>query len=261
MEGKMNTIQRNPLTTHRDGDLREAMKALQELREMISSAQTAWASGGRSLIDKASVERQIDLLERLLPDSVKHAEAVLRDEQNIRENARRDASEQTNKAREEAQKLIDDATRKAQSVSAESTRKAEESAKASANAANVASAMKAQAESDAAAIRQKGQNAANTIYAQAQQEANALIARAQQEAQMIIADAENRARHAVSTDNVHRMAVMEAAEIREQTEKDMIALRQHYVSGMCNMMGEVDDYLNSLVSAIRAERQKLYNNQ
>ena len=89
MDGKMNTIQRNPLTTHRDGDLREAMKALHELRLTISSAQNAWASGGRSLIDKAAVESQIDLVERLLPDSVKHAEAILRDEQNIRENARR----------------------------------------------------------------------------------------------------------------------------------------------------------------------------
>ena len=45
VEGKMNTIQRNPLMSHRDGDLREAMKALQELRETISCAQPVWASG------------------------------------------------------------------------------------------------------------------------------------------------------------------------------------------------------------------------
>ncbi len=78
---------------------------------------------------------------------------------------------------------------------------------------------------------------------------------------MIIADAENKARTAVSEDNVHRMAVMAANELREQTEKDMAAMRQHYLGALCNMMGEVDDYLLSLVSSIRAERQELINKQ
>lgn len=261
MEGKMNNTQRNPLTGRRDSDLRELMIALDGLREMVRNAQPFWASGGRCLIEKKPFEDQMELIDQLLPDCVKRADAVIRDEQNIRENARREATEQTTKAREEAQKIIDDATRKANTTRAETEKKAEESAKAAANAANTASAMKAQAESEAAAIRQKGQNAANAIYTQAQQEANAIVNRAHQEAALIIADAENRARSAVSTDNVHRMAVMEAAEMREQTEKEMAAMRQSYIGGLCGVMGEVDEYLTALIASIRAERQKLYNNQ
>ncbi len=260
MEGRMNGTPRDPLALRREGDMRELMNALKELQEIIAGAQMIWGTG-RCMIDKKAVSDQVDLIARLLPDSVKQAAAIVKEEQTIRENAKREASEQTTKAREEAQKIVDAATREAENTRTESKKKAEETAKANANAANSANAMKAQAENDAAAIRQKGQNAANAIYAQAQQEANNLVGRAHQEAQMIIAEAENSARAAVSDENVHRMAVMQANELREQTEKEMAAMRQHYVSALCSMMGEVDEYLVGLVSSIRAERQNLINKQ
>lgn len=260
MEGNMNNIQRDPFAARRDADMRQLMTTLKELQEMVANAQMIWGTG-RCMIDKKAVSDQIDLIARLLPDSVKQAAAIVRDEQTIRETAKRETSEQSAKAREEAQKIVDAANREAEEIRSESKRKAEEAAKANANAVNAANTMKAQAETDAAAIRQKGQNAANAIYTQAQQEANSLVNRAQQEAQMIIAEAENSARAAVSDENVYRMAIMQANELREQTEKDMAAMRQHYVGALCNIMGEVDDYLVNLVSSIRAERQELINKQ
>ena len=259
MENNMNsTAQRDPVSARRDGDMRQVLSSLKDLQEIINNAQMIWGTG-RCMVDKKIVTENLDLIARLLPDAVKQAAAIVRDEQKIRDTATREASEQTTKAREEAQKAIDDAAREAEKTRAANKKEAEEAARANANAKNAASALKAQAESEAAAIRQKGQNAANAIYAQAQQEANALIARAQQEAQMIKADAENSARAAVSDENVYRMAVMQANELREETEKEMAAIRQHYVGALCNMMGEVDDYLVSLVSSIRAERQDLIN--
>ena len=258
MEENMNQVQRDPFTVRRDADMRQLMTTIRELQEVVSNAQMIWGTG-RCMVDKKAVSDQLDLIARLLPDSVKQAAAIVKDEQNIRENARKESSEQTTKARAEAQKTIDDAVREAEKTKAESKKAAEEAARANANAMNTANALKAQAENDAAAIRQKAQNAANALYAQAQQEANAIVARAQQEAQMIKADAENSARAAVSDENVYRMAVMQANELREETEKDMAAMRQHYVGALCNMMGEVDEYLVSLVSSIRAERQELIN--
>ena len=240
MENNMNNATpRDPFTARRDGDMRQLMSTLKDLQEIINNAQMIWGTG-RCMVDKKIVSENLDLVARLLPDAVKQAAAIVRDEQKIRENAAREASEQTSKARADAQKAIDDATREAEKTRAANT-------------------LKAQAESEAAAIRQNGQNAANAIYAQAQQEANALIARAQQEAQMIKAEAESSARAAVSDENVYRIAVMQANELREETEKEMAAMRQHYVGALCNMMGEVDDYLVSLVSSIRAERQDLIN--
>ena len=258
MEGSMNATQRDPFVVRKDADMRQLMTTITELQQIVANAQMIWGTG-RCMIDKKTVTDQLDLIARLLPDSVKQAAAIVRDEQAIRDNAKRDASEQTNKAREEAQKAIDDAAREAEKTRSESKKAAEDAARANANALNTANAMKAQAESDAAAIRQKAQNAANALYAQAQQEANAIVSRAHQEAQMIKADAENSARAAVSDENVYRMAVMQANELREETEKDMAAMRQHYVGALCNMMGEVDEYLVSLVSSIRAERQELIN--
>jgi membrane protein involved in colicin uptake len=257
MEGNMNTVQRDPFV-RRDADMRQLMLTLKELQEVVANAQMIWGTG-RCMVDKKTVSDQVDLIARLLPESVKQASAIIKDEQNIRENARREANEQTAKAREDAQKAIDDAAREAQKTRDDNKKAAEDAARANANAMNAANALKAQAESEANAIRQKAQNAASALYAQAQQEANALLARAQQEAQMIRSDAENAARAAVAEENVYRMAVMQANELREETEKNMAAMRQNYVGALCNMMGEVDDYLVSLVSSIRAERQELIN--
>lgn len=257
MEGNMNTVQRDPFV-RRDADMRQLMLTLKELQEVVANAQMIWGTG-RCMVDKKTVSDQVDLIARLLPESVKQASAIIKDEQNIRENARREANEQTAKAREDAQKAIDDAAREAQKTRDDNKKAAEDAARANANAMNAANALKAQAESEANAIRQKAQNTASALYAQAQQEANALLARAQQEAQMIRSDAENAARAAVAEENVYRMAVMQANELREETEKNMAAMRQNYVGALCNMMGEVDDYLISLVSSIRAERQELIN--
>ncbi len=258
MENNMNSNQRDPFAVRRDADMRQLMSTLKDLQEMVNNAQMIWGTG-RCMVDKKAITDNLDLIARLLPDAVKQASAIVRDEQKIRDNATREANELTAKARAEAQKMLDDAASDAEKARAANKKEADEAARANANAKNTASALKAQAENDAAAIRQKGQNAANAIYAQAQQEANALVARAQQEAQMIKVDAENSARAAVSDENVYRMAVMQANEIREEAEKEMAAMRQHYVGALCNMMTEVDDYLVSLVSSIRAERQELIN--
>lgn len=258
MEDNMNNVQRDPFAVPRGADMRQLMMALRELKEIIGNAQMIWGTG-RCMVEKKTVTEQIDMIARLLPDSVKQAAAIVDEEQNIRESARRESTEQTTKAREEAQKTIDEASREAERIRTESKKGAEEAARANANAMNSANALKAQAESDAAAIRQKAQNAANALYMQAQQEANAVVGRAHQEAAMIKADAENAARAAASEENVYLMAVMKAKELREETERDMAAMRQHYVGALCNMMGEVDEYLLGLVSTIRAERQELIN--
>ena len=258
MEGNMNNTPRDPFVLRKDADMRQLMTTLKELQEIVANAQMIWGTG-RCMVDKKVLSDHIDLIARLLPDSVKQAAAIVKDEQNIRETAKREAAEQTAKAREEAQKTIDEAAREADQTRADSKKAAEEAARANANAMNTANSLKAQAESDAAVIRQKGQNAANALYAQAQQETNALLARAQQEAQMIKAEAENAARAAVSDENVYRMAVMQANELREDAEKEIAAMRQHYVGALSNMLGEVDEYLVSLVSSIRAERQDLIN--
>ena len=260
MDERMNTVQRDPLAMRRDGAVRQLENALTELAEIISTSQMIWATG-KCMVDKKAATELVGQIHNLLPDAVKQATEITRNEQAIREKANREANEQTTKSREDAQKMIDDAVKEAQEKVAAAQKKADEISRNNANAANAASTMKAQAEKDAASIRQSAENSAQAIFNKAQQDANAIILRAQQEAQMIIADAESRARNAISDEIVYRMAVMAAEELREQAHKDIAEMRQYYVTGCCNMMSAVDDYLMTLVADIRNERQNLMNHQ
>ena len=133
MEGNMNNVQRDPFAVRRDADMRQLMTTLKELQEIVGNAQMIWGTG-RCMIDKKTLSDHIDLVARLLPDSVKQASAIVREEESIRENARREANEQTTKAREEAQKAIDDAARDAEKVRADSKKAAEDAARANVNA-------------------------------------------------------------------------------------------------------------------------------
>lgn len=257
MEGNMNGAARDPFV-RRDSDIRQLMTALKELQEMLSGAQMIWGTG-RCMIDKKAFVDHVDLIARLLPESVKQASDIVRNAESIRESAQREAAEQTAKARDEAQKTIDAAAKDAERVRSEGQKAADEAARANASAMNTANTLKAQAEKDAAAIRQKAQNAANELYGQAQREANNLIGRAQQEAQMICAEAQNTAREAVSEQNVYRIATMKAKELQEETEKSMVVMRQQYMAELYQMMGEMDQYLCKLVTSVREERQNLIN--
>lgn len=260
MEEKMNTVQRDPLVLRRDSGVRQLENALTELQEIINNAQTVWTTG-KCMVDRKAASELLTQIHRLLPDAVKQASQITKDEQSIRDKATREASEQTKKARDDAQKLLDDAEKEAQDKVAAAQKKAEEISRNNMNAANAASTMKAQAEQEAAGIRQNAQNAANALYMNAKQEIEMQRRRAEQEAQMIIADAQARANELKSKETVYQMAVMAANDLREQTEKDMAAMRQYYITECCNMMAEVDDYLMRLVANVRAERQRLFNSQ
>lgn len=257
MDTNMNTTQRDPFV-RRDADMRQLMTTLKELQDLVANAQMIWGTG-RCMVDKKTITDQVDLIARLLPDSMKQAAAIVKAEQQIKENAQREAAEQTNKAREEAQKTIDNAARDAQKTRDENQKAAQEAARANANAMNAANTMKAQAENEANVIRQKAQNDANALYAQAKQHAEAMVAHAEQEAQRIRAQAAADARNEVAKENVYRMAVQQAAELQEAAENEAAAMRQNYAGAVDKMLYEVDEYLVSIVSAIRAERQNLKN--
>lgn len=260
MDERMNTVQRDPLALRRDDSVRQLMNALAELQEGINTAQMFWGTG-KCMVDKKAAGDLIDDIIRLLPDAVKQASRITKEEQSIRENATREASEQASKSREDAQKIIDNAAREAQEKIAAAKQEAERISKANAEAANTASTKKAQAEKEADAIIQNARNSANAIWAQAQQEAHDYVERAKQQANMIIADANEQARSMISTDNTHRMAVMAANELREQTESEMAVMRHYYIEQSCNLMTNVENYLTELVTSIRNERQNLRNQQ
>lgn len=237
------------------GSIDQVMMALQELDDTISGAQRLL--GDRCMVNKQYILQRMEVIGRCLPDAVKQASLIVQQEKEVRENAARDAAEQVKNARDEAQRIIDDAKKKADEMLADVRKDKIESQKAADGAKQQANALRAQAESEARSVRQKAQQDAQAIVSKAQQDAQTVLAKAQQDAQRMMAQADAAARAAVSQDNVHRMAVVEAEELRDTTNQNMLMLRQQCVDYLDSILEDADRYLVSLTTDIRKQRQAL----
>ena len=237
------------------GSITQVMTALKELQETIDNAPLRL--GNQCVLSRQFLMGRMEIIANALPDVVKKASMIVDAEKDIREAAKRDAAEQGKKAREDAQKIIDDAKRQADEQLAAARKDREEAARAAAEAKRQADSARAQAENDARAIRQQAQQEAQACVARAQQDANGVLAKAQYDAKMMVAQAENAARAAVSQDNVHRMAVVEAEELRDATNQNMQILRQQGVDYVDNILRDADNYLGALMQDIRKQRQAL----
>lgn len=237
------------------GGITQVMTALKELQETIDNAQLRL--GNQCVLSRQFLMSRMEIIANALPDVVKKASAIVDEEKEIREAARRDAAEQSQKARAEAQKIIDDAKRQAEEQLAAARKDRDEAAKAAAESKRMTDSARTQAENDARAIRQQAQQEGQGIVTRAQQEAGGLLAKAQYDAKMMVAQAENAARAAVSQDNVHRMAVVEAEELRDATNQSMAVLRQQGVDYVDNILRDADNYLGALMQDIRKQRQAL----
>lgn len=237
------------------GSIDQVMTALREVEETVGGAQRLL--GDRCMVNKAFLLQRTEIIARCLPEAVTAAADVIKEEQAILEAARRSAAEQLQKAREEGQKIIDEAKKQANEMNNSARKAGEEAARAAAESKSQTAAMRLQAEKEIAAMRQQATQEAQAYVGKAQQDAQNIIAKAQQDAANIAAQAENAARAAVSQDNVHRMAVVEAEEIRDATNKSMLLLRQQCVDYLDNILEDADRYLVSLTTDIRKQRQAL----
>ena len=237
------------------GSIDQGMTALRELEETITGAQRLL--GDRCMVNKPFLMQRMEIIGRCLPDAVKQAAVIVQQENEIREAAKRDAAEQAKKAREEGQKIIDDAKKQAEELLAEARKNNLEAQKSADGAKQQANATKSQAENDARNVRQQAQQDAQALVGKAQQDAQAIRQQAQQEAQRMVAQADAAARAAVSQDNVHRMAVVEAEELRDATNQQMLVLRQQCVDYLDSILEDADRYLVSLTTDIRKQRQAL----
>lgn len=237
------------------GSITQVMTALKELQETIDNAQLRL--GNQCVLSRQFLMGRMEIIANALPDVVKKASMIVEAEKDIRDAAKRDAAEQGKKAREDAQKIIDDAKRQADEQLAAARKDREEAARAAAEAKRQADSARAQAENDARAIHQQAQQEAQACVARAQQDASGVLAKAQYDAKMMVAQAENAARAAVSQDNVHRMAVVEAEELRDATNQNMQILRQQGVDYVDNILRDADNYLGALMQDIRKQRQAL----
>lgn len=237
------------------GSIDQVMTALREVEETVGGAQRLL--GDRCMVNKNFLLQRTEIIARCLPEAVTAAADIIQQEQAILEGARRSAAEQLQKAREEGQKIIDEAKKQANEMNSAARKATDEANRAAAETKNQTASMRMQAEKEIAAMRQQATQEAQAYVGKASQDAQSIIAKAQQDAAAIVAQGENAARAAVSQDNVHRMAVVEAEEIRDATNKSMLLLRQQCVDYLDNILEDADRYLVSLTTDIRKQRQSL----
>ncbi len=239
------------------GSIDQVMKALEELENTIDGAQRVMFSGDRVQVNKAFLMQRFELLGRCLPDAVKQAALIIKEEKAIREAAQKDAAEQSARAREKAQETLDEATRKARETVDAANKEAQEIKAANQKSADDAARESVSAKNAAAAMRAQGETELNAMRQRAQQEADAIRQRAQQEAQMIVANAKESARQAASKEQVYQMATVAAEELRESTRSDMENYRQQCMEYLDGTLADVDRYLVRLSTDIRNQRQML----
>ena len=210
----------------------QCLAIVRELTETVDTARKTLINSDACVVSRSLLQERLAQLDQLLPDALRQAEGIIREDAAIRAQTAQDCSEALNNAQNRAKQMIADAQNQVAQAQAE--------------------------------VQKAGETAQRTVQEaqqRAQDEANRMIQQANQEAAAIRAKAEQDRDELVSHENVYRVATVEAEELRESTRKELMQVRQNTFDYLDNVMGEVDRCLNSLSNDIRMERTELNNHR
>lgn len=210
----------------------QCLAIVRELTETVDTARKTLINSDACVVSRSLLQERLAQLDQLLPDALRQAESIIREDAAIRAQTAQDCSEALNNAQNRAKQMIADAQNQVAQAQAE--------------------------------VQKAGETAQRTVQEaqqRAQDEANRMIQQANQEAAAIRAKAEQDRDELVSHENVYRVATVEAEELRESTRKELMQVRQNTFDYLDNVMGEVDRCLNSLSNDIRMERTELNNHR
>lgn len=210
----------------------QCMAIIREMTDVVDTARKTLINADTCVVSRSLLQERLSMLEDLLPDAVKQAEGILKEEASLRAKAAQDCNEALTNAQNRAKQMIADAQGQVSQAQLE--------------------------------VKKAGETAQRTVAEakmQAQDEVNRLIQQANQEAAAIRAKAEQERNELVSHENVYRVATVEAEELRENTRKELMQIRQSTFDYLDGVMGEVDRCLNSLSNSIRIERNDLNNHR
>lgn len=214
------------------GNVEMCMTLIREMSDAVENARKAFMNGDACVISRSYLHEKLDMLMDLLPEALPQAEAILREEAQIRSRTDQECNVQLNKAQAQAQQILHDAQQQAMAI-----------------------------QNDAQIAMTNAERQVQDAQRRAQEEGSRIIQQYNQEAAAIRAKAEADRDELISKENVYRMAMVEADEMRESTRKELGQLRQNTFDYLDHVMGEVDRCLSGLVSDIRLERGELNNHR
>ena len=213
-------------------DVARCLTIIKEMSDAVADARKALVNSEACVVNRHYLLDRLDQLGALLPDAVRQAEQLIREDAQLRAKTAQDCSEALNAAQAKAQQMLSDADRQVQSAAQEVQK----------------------AQQEAQRVQQEAQR-------RGQEEAQRIVRQAEQNAAMIRAKAEEECREKVSQENVYRMAAVEADEMRDATRKELAQIRQNTFDYLDNVMAEVDRCLSGMVGEVRMERGELNNHR
>ena len=203
----------------------ECLKAVNILLEELKNAKRSLMNSEGCIVNRNLMQAQLEYLRDHLPETVKMAAAIVREEETIRTETEQKKNEILGNASQQAQNMVDEATRNAQQ-------------------------MIEQAKKDASAMMEH-----------ASQEAAAMVESASAEAARMLDDAEKKAQQLVEEESIVRRARVECDELRESARQEAAELHKNTLDYMDSLLAETDRKLSELINNIRLERNEIRNHR
>ena len=201
------------------------VKAIRILKQELANAKKTLLNAETCVVNRGVMQAQLDYLDDNLPDTVRKAAEIVREEETIRNETEQKRSEILNSANSQAQDLVTQASNKANSM------------------------------------MEQANYEVNELMDKAQKEAVACVDAGRAEASRILEDAEKKARQLVEEENIVRRARVESDEIRDKTQQEMAQLRKNTLDFVDNQLSGVDRALSEMLNGIRLERNEVRNHR
>ena len=203
----------------------ECLKAVRILTDELNTAKRSFINSESCVVNRALMQAQLDYLRQNLPDTVRKAAEIVKEEETIRNETEMKRQEIMENASMQAQNMVNEASRNAQQM------------------------------------MEQAKNEAGAMVDSASKEANARVEAASAEAARILEDAEKKARQLVEEESIVRRARVECDELRESARQEAAELHKNTLDYMDSLLADTDRKLSELINNIRLERNEIRNHR
>ena len=203
----------------------ECLKAVSVLFEELKNAKRSLMNSESCIVNRSLMQAQLEYLRDNIPETVKKAADIVREEETIRNETEKKKNEILDNASTQAQNMVNEASQKAQQIMEQANREA------------------------------------NAMVERAIQEAKAQMESASSEAGRMLSDAEKKAQQLVEEESIVRRARVECDELRENARQEAAELHKNTLDYMDSLLAETDRKLSELINNIRLERNEIRNHR
>ena len=203
----------------------ECLKAVNILMEELKNAKRSLMNSESCIVNRGLMQAQLEYLRDHLPETVKMAAAIVREEETIRSETEQKKKEILENASIQAQNMVNEATKNAQQMIDQAKKEASE------------------------------------LVERTNQEAAARVEAANAEASRMLDDAEKKAQQMIEEESIVRRARVECDELRESARQEAAQLHKNTLDYMDSLLAETDRKLSELLNNIRLERNEIRNHR